>query len=204
VTTAASGREGDAIVILARHGRTELNARGVLRGHLDPPLDAVGLAEAAALGRAVGALLAPRHPVRIVTSPLHRAVQTASAIAAAAPAPVDAHPGLIDRDYGRWAGKSRESVEERFGRVDAAPGVEAAGRVIERALHVLESQRPLLAAGPVVLVAHDVVNRLLLTRLDPSLGPPDQIGQRTACWNLLTLMDGTWRVRLVDRKEPID
>ena len=34
-------------VFLARHGRTALNAEGRLRGLSDPPLDDVGLAEAA-------------------------------------------------------------------------------------------------------------------------------------------------------------
>lgn len=62
---------------------------------------------------------------------------------------------------------------------------------------------PLLAAGAVVLVAHDAVNRLLLASLDPSLGPADEIGQSTACWNLLTNRDGTWHVERVDQKPPV-
>ncbi len=40
----------DAIVFLVRHGRTPLNAAGVLRGRIDTPLDHVGRAEARALG----------------------------------------------------------------------------------------------------------------------------------------------------------
>ena len=63
-------------VILVRHGRTALNAADLLRGRLDPELDDVGLDEVAALAE----VLAPREPARIVCSPLHRAVQTASAI----------------------------------------------------------------------------------------------------------------------------
>ena len=37
-------------IYLARHGRTRLNAAGVLRGHLDPGLDAVGLFQALTRG----------------------------------------------------------------------------------------------------------------------------------------------------------
>lgn len=40
----------DVVVYLVRHGRTPLNADGVLRGRLDPPLDDAGRAEAADLG----------------------------------------------------------------------------------------------------------------------------------------------------------
>lgn len=52
------------------------------------------------------------------------------------------------------------------------------------------------------MVAHDAVNRALLTSLDPELGPEQSIGQRTACWNEIERVDGRWRVLLVDRKAP--
>jgi len=192
----------DGLVVLARHGRTELNAAGLLRGHLDPALDSVGETEVLALGRAVAQTLAGRPVVRIVCSPLRRAIQTASAIAAALPEPpvVQAAQGLIDRDYGHWAGHSREEVQARFGSVDAADGVESAIAVTERARAALDAQLPLLASGALVLVAHDAVNRLLLASLDPGLGPADEIGQSTACWNLLSYRDHTWQVDRVDQK----
>lgn len=188
-------------LVLARHGQTGLNASGVLRGHLDPPLDDVGESEAAALGDALVSWLAGRPVVALRSSPLRRAVQTAEAIAAALPAPppVESEPGLIDRDYGRWAGHRLGEVEAECGSVDQADGVEGAGAVRDRARAVLDAQIPLLATGPVVLVAHDVVNRLLLTSLDPSLGPADNLPQRTACWNLLRHLDGVWSVQLIDQ-----
>jgi broad specificity phosphatase PhoE len=59
-------------VYLARHGRTALNAEGRLRGLSDPPLDEVGLAEAARLAD----VLANKHAVSAVRcnerSPPHR------------------------------------------------------------------------------------------------------------------------------------
>jgi broad specificity phosphatase PhoE len=70
---------------------------------------------------------------------------------------------------------------------------------------VLSAQTELAGAGPIVLVAHDVVNRLLLAWLSPALGDWHTIPQRTACWNLLTRADGEWRVERVDQKsEPAD
>jgi hypothetical protein len=70
---------GVAVVYLVRHGRTALNAGGLLRGRSDPALDEVGCGEAAALG----GLLRDVELAGVVTSPLLRARQTAEAIAVA-------------------------------------------------------------------------------------------------------------------------
>lgn len=183
-------------VLLVRHARTALNAEGLLRGHLDPELDEVGRAEAQTLAEA----LAPWRPGRIVTSPLRRAVQTAAAIGRRVGVPVIAEPGLIDRDYGRWAGHPAAEVITRFGSLGGAPDVEPVQALRYRASISLEQQLSYLGARPVVLVSHDIVIRELLAMLDPELGPADWIGQRTACFNELVHDTGTWRVRQVDQK----
>jgi probable phosphoglycerate mutase len=103
-------------VFLVRHGRTSLNADGRLRSRLDPPLDEVGLGEAAA----VAAELWEWRIVKILSSPLLRALQSAGAIAEAVGVPVTAVDDLIDRDYGRWAGELEAAVVARFGSLDAA------------------------------------------------------------------------------------
>ena len=189
----------NARVLLVRHGRTVLNAENRLRGRLDPELDAVGVAEVEALAQE----LAAREPARVVSSPLRRAVQTAEAIARRVGVRVQVDRGLIDRDYGSWAGHTKDELIDRWGSVDAAPGVESTGAVLYRSLLVLDQQLPFLGDRPVVLVAHDVVNRLLLARLDPTLGPPSFVDQRTACWNELIHAMGDWRVELVDQKPAV-
>ena len=186
----------NARVLLVRHGRTVLNAENRLRGRLDPELDAVGLAEADALAQE----LAAREPARVVSSPLRRAVQTAEAIARRAGVRVQVDRGLIDRDYGSWAGHSKDELIDRWGSVDAAPGVERPEHVLYRACVVLVQQLDFLGPYPVVLVSHDAVNRALLAHLDPALGPASRIDQRTACWNELVHRMGDWRVELVDQK----
>lgn len=178
-------------VYLARHGRTALNAEGRLRGLSDPPLDEVGIAE---VSRLAGALAA-RHPTAVVSSPLQRAVATAQAIGAAAGVPVTIDARLNDRDYGPMTGLRRDDVEHRYGSVDSAPGVESRAAVAERARRAFFELVDELAPGPVVLVSHDAFNTTLLEQLDPSL---DHIGQRTACWNQLSLVDGVWRVDSYD------
>jgi len=186
----------NARVLLVRHGRTVLNAENRLRGRLDPELDAVGLAEADALAQE----LAAREPARVVSSPLRRAVQTAEAIARRAGVRVQVDRGLIDRDYGSWAGHTKDELIDRWGSVDAAPGVERPEHVLYRACVVLVQQLDFLGPHPVVLVSHDAVNRALLAHLDPALGPASRIDQRTACWNELVHRMGDWRVELVDQK----
>jgi broad specificity phosphatase PhoE len=179
-------------VYLARHGRTALNAEGRLRGLSDPPLDEVGSAEVARLAE----VLATKKPVAVVCSPLQRATATAQAIGTAASAPVTIDVRLNDRDYGPMTGLRRDAVEHRYGSIDSAPGVEPISALADRARRAFFELVAELGPGPVVMVSHDAFNRALLKELDPSL---EQIGQRTACWNQLSLVDGTWQVDAYDR-----
>jgi len=82
------------VLILLRHGRTESNASGLLLGRGDPPLDAVGRQQVRAVADALG-------PVdRVVTSPLMRTRETASALGA----PVTVDDRWIELDYGELEG----------------------------------------------------------------------------------------------------
>ena len=186
--------EHRAPVYLARHGRTALNAEGRLRGHLDPPLDDAGHAEAAALAGVLSAL----RPIRIVSSPLRRAVETAQAISSHLGLDVTVDERLIDRDYGPWAGTTEAEVVSEFGSLDDAPGVESRHALLARARDALDAVLPLLTEGPVVLVAHDAVNRALLADLAPELLTRGPIEQHTACWNMMVREPGRWRVTRVN------
>jgi len=67
------------MLILARHGRTEANARGVLLGRADPVLDDEGARQAACLGTGLAGL----DVVRVVSSPLGRCRASAEVVAEA-------------------------------------------------------------------------------------------------------------------------
>lgn len=190
-----------ALVYLARHGRTALNAAGALRGRLDPPLDDVGRQEAERLAELV---LASRGPVAaVVSSPLRRATETARVVAELTGRKVDVDPGLIDRDYGEWAGRSRAEVVARWGTLDAAPGVEDAAQLRARARSALDAAAARGGdEGAVVVVAHDVVNRLLLVDIDPALGPPEALPQATGCCNVLERRGDLWLVAAVGVVSP--
>lgn len=197
MTDEIAADRGYCVVYLVRHGRTALNADGRLRGHLDPPLDDVGCEEVLRLARAFHG----RSLSRVITSPLQRAVDTGRAIAAEAGLEASTDERLVDRDYGPWAGERLDDVRARWGDVDSAPGVEARPSIEHRVRSVLDEVGELLTGGAVVLVAHDAVNRILLSSLDPELGDPDAISQRTACWNELVPSPDGWIVVRVDAKD---
>lgn len=188
-------------IYLVRHGRTALNAAGALRGRSEVPLDEVGIAEAERLG----AVLAGKGAGLVVSSPLRRAIETAQPAALQLGLEIRLDARLADRDYGDWAGVRVDEVVEKFGSVDAAPGVEPRGSVVERAMAALvdASQEADRLGSPAVVVSHDVVNRLLLAAMSDRFADADQTPQVTGCYNELEceLADGgapTWQVLAVN------
>ncbi|HZD66517.1 MAG TPA: histidine phosphatase family protein, partial [Acidimicrobiales bacterium] len=174
-------------MFLIRHGRTELNAAGALRGRMDVALDEVGEEEA----RRLGALFAASGVALVISSPLRRARATAAAVAEAAGLSVLEDQALADRDYGPWNGAAEAEVVERFGSVEAAPGVEAWSDFAARVLGPVEAAATRAGGRPVALVAHEAVNRAILVGLVPALGAPGDLPQPTGCWNELALKGGS-------------
>jgi len=183
-----------SLVYLVRHGRTRLNAAGALRGRLDPPLDAVGLQEADRLAAA----LCTARPRLVVASPLRRAVQTAEHIATQVGADVETDLRLVDRDYGAWAGMTAGAVEEQWGSVDDAPGVEPVDHVRSRAWEAICEISERGAGGLAIAVSHDAVLRLLLSAVEPRLGDPGAIEQATGCLDALRRHKDRWELLIVN------
>jgi probable phosphoglycerate mutase len=176
-------------IYLARHGETSLNAAGLLRGRLDPPLTEKGQTQAEALADA----LQGEDIHLIVTSPLQRAIATARPLAERIGVPVEIDQRFNDRDYGVWAGISRDEVEARWGSVDDAPGVESADAVLARVLEGFREITTKLGDGVGMIVSHDAINRPLLVALESSLANR-AIPQETGCYNVLRSSDHTWKV----------
>src|SRR4051812_47094038 len=89
------------MIILVRHGQTEMNREGRLQGRLDAPLTELGMEQA----RRCAASLAGTDAGTVVTSPLQRAADTARQIAAVLGAAVEIDDRLIELDYGDWDGR---------------------------------------------------------------------------------------------------
>jgi broad specificity phosphatase PhoE len=185
----------EAVLYLVRHGRTELNAAGLLRGHLDVPLDETGEQEA----KLVAELFADLQALQIFASPLRRATATARSIAEANGSDVEIDTAFVDRDYGPWSGRARAEVEARFGSVDRAPGVEPRGSMTSRALFEARELTLLHTPRPVMIVAHEVINQAVLARLAANTpNDPDDIPQRTGCWNRIERSEQEWVASVID------
>ncbi len=100
-------------LLLVRHGVTTWNREGRFQGHLDPPLDPIGVEQARLLGTR---LAAEEHgPIRIVTSPLTRASATAALLADARrrtgrETEVETHDGLQEIGQGDWSGRTHTEI----------------------------------------------------------------------------------------------
>ncbi|MDO5752013.1 histidine phosphatase family protein [Arthrobacter sp.] len=180
-------RKEPRTVYLVRHGQTGLNRTGYIRGHANPPLDTHGEDQAHEVGR----VLARVRPVKIASSPLARAVQTAGAVAEAAHLVTSVDQRLIDRDFGQWTGFLEAKVAALWGTAASAPGVETDDSIVQRAMPALEDAADAAEAGPVVLVTHDAVIRALLVSLSPAAAG---IELPTGCLSVLTRSGGEWTV----------
>ena len=181
-------------VVLWRHGRTALNADGRLRGRLDPDLDDVGRAEA----RDAARVLAAHGVTRITSSPLARAVQTATALSELIGVPVQVDERLTDRDYREFAGAVSADLVSEYGSLDAVPGIERRSEVLDRATNALEDAT-LPDRGVLVLVSHDAVIGILLAELGAD---PSDIVLPTGSYSMLSRDNGHWQVESVGVTPP--
>jgi broad specificity phosphatase PhoE len=95
------------VIYLARHGETAYNAEGRFQGQGDVGLTETGLAQARALAEAS----AGHGIVRLVSSPLRRARQTADIVATALGLDVDEDDRFKETDTGDWTDRSFADVE---------------------------------------------------------------------------------------------
>jgi broad specificity phosphatase PhoE len=93
-------------ITVVRHGRTDVNARGLLLGRADPGLDDLGRQQAALLAKA----LAGSGAAKVVASPLRRCQETAAFIADALGVGVMVDERWIEMDYGELDGVAIDSV----------------------------------------------------------------------------------------------
>ncbi len=104
---------GDTLISTLRHGLTELNRDKRVGGHTDVPLLEVGRQQA----EAARAVFSGTPFDRVISSPLQRAIETASIVTGVQPAELIVEPLCIERFFGRMEGLTRPQVEERFPQV---------------------------------------------------------------------------------------
>lgn len=96
--------------ILVRHGETAWNVAGRMQGHLDVPLNEMGLTQAGAIGKR----LAAEHFDAIYCSDLARALQTVASLADAGKT-IKREPRLRERHYGVLQGLTPTEAATRHG-----------------------------------------------------------------------------------------
>lgn len=143
---------------LVRHAECALGGRYV--GRSDPPLSALGRAQAAALGRT----LATEPFAAVYSSPLRRALDTARAIARHHGVAVEAMDALAELDFGAWEGLTYDEIArrdpDRLARwVEgpesvAPPGGETLAALHERALDAVAAIRARHPEDAVAVVSH--------------------------------------------------
>lgn len=145
------------MLAFVRHGQTRANRSGLLQGRTDLPLTDLGRSQ----GRRLAAALASERPVRVLTSPLQRARETATSIATAVDIDVEVDDRLIELDYGEWEQRpylevgGEEWARWRSDRDFAPPGGESLRSVTERVASFCTEQLATSAADHlVVAVSH--------------------------------------------------
>lgn len=157
-------------IYLARHGQNEDNENGILNGHRDLPLTALGREQAReAGGNCIDHNL---HFDAVLSSPLVRAFETAEIIASVtnAPQPV-AHKFLIERDFGVMTGKrisdiktlcTPDIIETKTITYFLSPdGAETFPELLERAQTLLEELKTTYKNQTLLLVTHGDIGKML-------------------------------------------
>jgi len=157
-------------LIIVRHGETEWNRKEIFRGRMDVPLDEVGVRQAELLGEHLACLKISA----VYSSPLRRAVDTAGMITRHHNLTAQLSENLIDIDYGRWQGLSREDVKNTHRELYTEwiehpdkvkfPDGESLEDIRQRVLAFLNEALP-KHEGRMVVVSHRVVNKVLICAL---------------------------------------
>ncbi|HEX6792904.1 MAG TPA: histidine phosphatase family protein [Casimicrobiaceae bacterium] len=180
------------LIAFLRHASTAWNADRRMQGHADIALDSAGRAEAATWRlpadlherrradprrelrphggqrrREAASLGGSYEPIEWISSPLGRAIETATIIGGRTPR---IEPALIEMDWGEWEGARLDDLQARYGEAFAAnarrgldfrpPGGESPRDVMTRVARWLASLD--MRGPPIVAVSHNGVLRALL------------------------------------------
>ena len=180
-------------LLVVRHGETQFNAEGRYLGALDPELNAIGVAQAAALNAVL-----PANPNAVICSPLRRARQTAEIVCRGRNIEPTVDEAFRERNVGVFEGLTLEEAKMRFPELwaqnvtrlwERAPdGGETIAEVASRVVEGLRQAYERHQGKVVVLVAHGFVAKV--TRAVAGVGFDDffewQLANGAVCELALT------------------
>ncbi|MBP8288137.1 MAG: histidine phosphatase family protein [Rhodoferax sp.] len=154
-------------IIAVRHGETAWNVDTRLQGHLDIPLNDIGIWQAERLANA----LADEPIETVYASDLMRAWQTAQAIARVSHCPLRPDPGLRERGFGEFEGHTYAEIEAIWPDLSlqwrkraphwAPPGGESLIMMRQRVQATVDALAVRHVGAQIVLVAHGGVMDML-------------------------------------------
>ena len=151
----------DAAIWLVRHGETEWSRTGKHTGRTDVPLTPKGEEQA----RALAPMFAGLNPALVLSSPRTRAARTAELAGLSVDAVDD---DLAEWDYGEYEGLTTPQIRETVPGwtlwTHFVPGGDSPASVAKRADRVLRRAMEAVGRGPVVLVAHGHICRVIGAR----------------------------------------
>ena len=172
-----TGAKGEPTrLLLLRHGQTELSVQRRYSGRGNPELTELGVRQATAAANYLGQMGGVE---AVVSSPLQRAYDTATAAAKALGLDVAVDDDVIETDFGRWEGLTFREASERDPELHRRwlrdtsvppPDGESFDAVAAR---VLRAQQRILTeyAGKTVLVVSHVTPIKTLLRMALDAGP---------------------------------
>ena len=158
------------MLYIIRHGKTEMNAKMLMQGRSDHPLNEAGIAqaeEAAERFAEMGVRID-----KVYTSPLVRALQTAKKIAPDAELTVDER--LIEMDYGPYEGMDLMNPAPEvidffmdFVNVPAPEGMEPLPAIVKRLGNFLEEIAKEAESKNILISTHAIAMKGALEYLTP-------------------------------------
>ena len=161
-----------ADIFLLRHGETVWNRERRVQGHKDSPLTPLGLEQARRYGLKLQDVLQPVAGYRLLSSPLGRALHTATIVAEVlgrAAVEIATDDRLKEMGWGRWDGMTaaeieaqdkelwQARIEDRWTRPPPGGG-ETQADILDRATGWLGSIEP---EARLVVVAHGALGRAI-------------------------------------------
>jgi uncharacterized phosphatase len=187
------------LLYLVRHGETDWNKARRIQGATDIPLNDRGREQAASTAE----LLARRRFDRVVASPLSRAFDAGSIIAARlglpTPATVD---GIVERSYGEAEGLTFEEVEATFPDSAPVPGRESRGALLRRVEDALMTIARAHEGERVVVATHGAVIRAIVNHVAPEADANAGVPIRNGSIHSFEVVDGA--LSLVAFDDPIE
>ena len=198
--------------VLVRHGSTEHSVDRRMSGRNDLPLSEAGREQARALARrapSLGTIDA------VVSSPLPRAVETATAVADVLGLTVEKVDGLIEADFGEWEGLTGAEIQQGWAAEYAAwlgspqvapPGGESFEQVTKRVRSARNDLIRRFGGQRLVVVSHVTpIKTLIRLALDAPYESMFRIHLDTASVSIVDYFDnGATSVRLVNDSSHLD